>query len=183
MDTDAAIAAEHRVRRDYAAIRPLRGTGQGITVLHIGPHASALAWGGAGEPDGTLVLALGDAAIASACFGGRLASALAMEHAIQFVEDAVFPAHRHLPAGSELFSADAGVRTLAATAGLQGTGAVRLDLESLERVFGRLAAVAQGSPAAREGIAAEPRFAALVVILREFLHHAGFSAIVATGVR
>ncbi len=177
MDTHAAIVAERQVRHDYAAIGARAGAGDVRTVLHVGDHASALAWGRAREPDGTLVLAVGAADIARDGFAGRPPTALAIEHAIQHVEDAVFPAHRHLPPASVLYSADAGMRALARAAGLPAAELMRLDLAALEGHFGRLAAVAQGSPAAHQGFAPDPDLAARIVILREFLHHAGFAAI------
>jgi len=47
----------------------------------------------------------------------------------------------------------------------------------MERVFSRLAAVVQGKPAAHEGIPDDNAFAATLLILREFMHHLGFSSI------
>ncbi|MYM95524.1 hypothetical protein [Duganella vulcania] len=40
-----------------------------------------------------------------------------------------------------------------------------------------LAAVIQGKPAAHEGIPDDNAFAATLLILREFMHHLGFSSI------
>ncbi len=48
---------------------------------------------------------------------------------------------------------------------------------AMEQTFERLAAVAEGRPVALEGLPETPEFAAALLILREFMHHLGFSAI------
>jgi hypothetical protein len=47
----------------------------------------------------------------------------------------------------------------------------------VERVFNRLAAVAQGRPAAHEGLPEDPAFAARLLVLRELMHHMPFAAV------
>lgn len=47
----------------------------------------------------------------------------------------------------------------------------------MEQTFERLAAVAEGRPVGQEGLPESTEFAAALLILREFMHHLGFSAV------
>jgi len=57
-----------------------------------------------------------------------------------------------------------------------GAGMV-LPLGAMEQTFERLAAVAEGRPVVQEGLPESTEFAAALLILREFMHHLGFSAV------
>lgn len=56
-----------------------------------------------------------------------------------------------LPPASTLYSTDPGLRHIALLAGVAESAAMRLELDAMERVFSRLAAVIEGKPATREG--------------------------------
>lgn len=50
-------------------------------------------------------------------------------------------------------------------------------IDAMERVFERLAAVAEGCPVVREGLPQGADFAAALPILREFMPHLGFGSV------
>jgi hypothetical protein len=97
-----------------------------------------------------------------------------LEAAIEVVEDLVMPLHGRWPADEELrvVSAEAAVGKLAALAG------ERLTRDALEDVFNRAAAVAQGRPRSRDPELAQGQVMATVLVLREAMHHLGFTRLV-----
>jgi len=93
-----------------------------------------------------------------------------LEAAIEAVEDVVMQLHRALPAGDTL-------RVLA-PAGRPAPFAPLMQArtrEELEALFNRAAAIAQGRPASRDPVLADPEVVAALVILREVMHHLGFT--------
>ena len=104
-------------------------------------------------------------------------SPLELEDAIQTVEDQIEGLHHHVPAGSRLV-VDA--QTLAQ---LQHAGAIRglangaIGLAVIEHEYQQLAARAMGAPSARGSGFEHAAGDALVLILRECLHHLGFDAV------
>ena len=99
-------------------------------------------------------------------------TALEAETAIELIEEAVMPLHRQLAGGGDLkVRGGAELRSLATLAGPQ------LAAETIEALFTRAAAVAQGRPAASEPVLAQPAVFACLLILREVLHHLGFSVL------
>ncbi|MCG2591929.1 hypothetical protein LZ009_03965 [Ramlibacter sp. XY19] len=99
-------------------------------------------------------------------------TALEAETAIEVIEDAVMPLHRRLPGGGELL-----VRGGAEVQALLQIAGATLDADTIEALFTRAAAVAQGRPAASEPVLAQPAVFACLLILREVLHHLGFPAL------
>jgi hypothetical protein len=99
-------------------------------------------------------------------------TALEAETAIELIEEAVMPLHRQLAGRGELTVH--GGEELQAIAALAGP---LLDAGAIEALFSRAAAVAQGRPAASEPVLAQPAVLACLLILREVLHHLGFSAL------
>ena len=168
----------------YRQAHALAAPGQCITALHLGPVHCVLATGQEPtQPSALLTLALGQQKTARAFFRSDVPTPLELETAIASVEDEVYAAHvRHrqwVPEGAlaQLYSADPALHEIATLAGM-GSGPARvLPLEAMERLFNRLAAVAQGRPAAHEGLPASPAFAASLLVLRELMHHMPFSEI------
>ena len=158
------------------------------TVLHLGSQYTVLAAGADSQtPSLVLTLALGDERTARDFLRGAVPTPLELETAIAVVEDEVHAAHRHYReaapdsarqgAPPAPWSADAGLHEIATLAGI-AAGPVRvLPLDAVERVFNRLAAVAQGRPAAHEGLPEDPAFAARLLVLRELMHHMPFAAV------
>ena len=69
------------------------------------------------------------------------------------------------------------VRDIALMAGVAPGACMLLPLDRMEQTFERLAAVAEGRPVLLEGLPDSTVFAAALLILREFMHHLGFSAL------
>lgn len=168
----------------YRRARALAAPGQCITALHLGPEHCVLATGqGPAQPSAQLTLALGQQKTARAFFRGAVPTPLELETAIASVEDEVYAAHvRHrqwVPEGAsaQLYSTDPALHEIATLAGIPPGPARVLPLEAMERLFNRLAAVAQGRPAAHEGLPASPAFAASLLVLRELMHHMPFAEI------
>ena len=146
--------------------------------MHLG--AEQVTWAaGADAPDPAvrLCLPLGGARTARQFFRGAIPAPLELENAIQVVEDQIEGLHRHVPAGSRLV-VDA--QTLAP---LQHAGAIRglvngaIGLAVIEHEYQQLAARAMGAPSARGSGFEHAAGDALVLILRECLHHLGFDAV------
>jgi exopolyphosphatase/pppGpp-phosphohydrolase len=162
----------------YAAARRYAGANNCIVVLHMGVQQSGLAIGQGPEPALIKLLPLGTERTARAHFHTTPPTPLAMENAIQGVEDVVMPLHKLVPHGAQLFSADTDVQEIARQSGVAPAIPQTLSLDAMERTFNRLTAMVEGSPAAHQGVPASNPFAAALLILREFMHHLQFAHIV-----
>ena len=171
--TDALAALHHA----YRLARAQAGPGQAIAVLHIGADHTAVASGQSDTEAATMVLKLGERSTARAFFRRSPPSPLEMENAIASVEDELERVQAMLPPGATLWSTDPVVRDIALLAGVAPGAWMELPRVAMEQTFERLAAVAEGRPVALEGLPETPEFAAALLILREFMHHLGFSAI------
>lgn len=161
----------------YATIRSmLAGAGQ-ITVLHIGAEETTVAVGDGPTPAAMRHLAMGSMRTARGYFKNSPPGRLEFEIAIEPVEDEITTVRGMLPPASTLYSTDVELRNIALLAGVPESDEMWLDLEAMERVFSRLAAVIQGKPAAHEGIPDDNAFVATLLILREFMHHLQFPTI------
>ncbi len=158
----------------YAAARLSAGPGPCIVALHIGAEQTAIAVGRGALPDMVTLLPMGAERTAREQFRSAPPTPLAMENAIQVVEDGVMPLRPLIPLDALLFSADVGLREIALLSGLAPDAT--LQLEAMERSFNRLVAVVEGLPDAQ--LPASNAFAARLLILREFMHHLQFAHIV-----
>ncbi|KHN50995.1 acetate and sugar kinases/Hsc70/actin family protein [Pectobacterium fontis] len=148
-----------------------------VTVLCIGEQQTTVVCGTASQPSATLQLTIGFDNTAATFFKHLPPTPDEMERAIMAVEDEVTRIRHDIPAGSVLFSFDSALVTLAQISGAEEEDAGwRLPQDDMERTFKRLERVMLGSPAAWEGIPLENIFSARLLILREFMHHLGFSA-------
>ena len=99
-------------------------------------------------------------------------SPLEIERAIERVEDAVMPARARLPAALRLQTSDARLRALVGAAGAARADApVWLEIDTVEQIFNRLVARAQGRPASQDPLPVDGPSAARLVIVRVLLHH------------
>ena len=99
-------------------------------------------------------------------------SQLEIERAIERVEDAVMPARARLPAALRLQTSDARLRAMVGAAGAARADApVWLGIDTVEQLFNRLVARAQGRPASQDPLPVDGPSAARLVIVRELLHH------------
>jgi hypothetical protein len=105
------------------------------------------------------------------------ATAQEIETAIAEIEDMLTPAIRTLPKGAELVTSASGFQALRQVLALSHVGNAQVEVSMVEDVFGRLAAVAYGTPANQMKIPESRSFAAAVLVLRELMHHAGFPSV------
>ncbi len=104
-------------------------------------------------------------------------SPVMIENAIQVVEDRIEPVARHVPAGTRLVASAATLAPLqreGAIAGLQEGAIAR---EQIEREYQWLAARSMRVPSARDRVFDAPSGDALVLVLRECLHHLDLDAV------
>jgi exopolyphosphatase/pppGpp-phosphohydrolase len=101
-----------------------------------------------------------------------------VENAINYVEDEVMPVHKLLSPDSCLYSTDERIREVFQYAGFEkNQDELILTRINMERVFSRLAAIITGLPASQDVLPASNTFAATLLILREVMHHFGFTEI------
>jgi hypothetical protein len=120
---------------------------------------------------GELPLALGIASLRARWLREDPPKAAGLEAAIETVEDAVMPLHGRWPR-TDLLQVRSAEAALASISALAGTS---LDIEDLEALFQRAAAVALGRPASADPELARGEVVAALVILREVMHHLGFT--------
>jgi hypothetical protein len=178
MITPIGASTEAVLQQSYAAARQHADATACIVVLHIGAQQSGIAVGIGSAPDLVKLWPLGFERTPREQFRTTPPTPLAMENAIQIVEDVVMPMRAVIPRTALLFSTDASVREIALLAGEAQAQPLHLSLEAMERVFNRLAAVVEGSSFVHQGLPASNHFAATLLILREFMHHLQFSHIV-----
>ncbi len=147
------------------------GTDRPRLVLDIGAHQTVIT-----APDGTAwTLPVGTASLWPASAAGP--SALAVENGIQMVEDAIERIAARVPQGATLAPGPGSLAPMqrgGAIAGL-AQGAIRRD--DIEREYQWLAARAVGAPSARGTVFDGPAGDAVVLILRELMHHLGVDAL------
>lgn len=165
------------LQRGFAAARQHIGANACVVVLHIGAEQSGIAVGVGPQADLVKPLPVGSERTARAYFRTTPPSPLAMEQAIQVVEDVVMPLRADIPREALLFGADATLGEIARLAGADQSEPIRLTLDAMERLFNRLSAVVEGSPSAHQGLPESNSFAARLLILREFMHHLQFAQI------
>lgn len=176
------LLADDPATRSYLQARRHAAPGAWSSGLHLGAQQVLWAAGAdAPEPSVKLSLSLGGARTARQFFRHAVPTPLELENAIAVVEDEVYVAHRQLqgllPGGQGWapWSADAALHELATLAGVPRGAQRVLTLEAMERLFNRLAAVAEGRPAAHEGLPEDPVFAGTLLVLRELMHHLPFA--------
>lgn len=179
---DALTLARRTAVGCYTWARAARPAPAGIVALHLGDEASALALGRAAQPERVIALDLGLATLARRFFASDRPGEAAIETAIAEVEDAIMPLRPALPPEAWLVSTDAAVAWVAEQAGLSWqAGAATLDRETVEALFNRWAALALGRPASQDALPiggpVGGRFAATLLVLREWLHHLPQSAL------
>jgi exopolyphosphatase/pppGpp-phosphohydrolase len=172
-----AEAAQADMRARFRHLRARAGLDGAVMVLHIGAEYTAIATGQGDEATAALVLDIGAQKTARQFFKRSPPTPLEMENAIATVEDEVIRAVPMLAPGTALLCADAVVREIALLAGVAPGESMAMSLDAMERVFERLAAVAEGRPVVREGLPQGADFAAALLILREFMHHLRFAVV------
>ena len=135
--------------------------------LHFGPQTLGVAWQDAQGDMQRRTLPLGLQPLARAHRFTRPPTALALESAIESIEEAVMPLAPAMPEHATLMLQDGN-----APQGLrQALGGRSFDLEGVEAAFDRLTHLALGRPAALAGVPDDPDFALGLLIVREAMHH------------
>jgi hypothetical protein len=94
-----------------------------------------------------------------------------LEAAIEAVEDLVMPLHGRWPA-------DASLHVVFAQSALLPIAGAELTRDQLELLFDRAAAIVLGRPGSSDPALADADAIAELVILREVMHHLGFTGLV-----
>ena len=161
----------------YASIQRDALTAMPIVLLHIGEDRTGVASGTGIEPDQVLILEMGARRTSIDFFKHNPPSPLEIETAIMVIEDEVTRAREAALGGAALYSIDELVVEMARLAGGPDALMDTLTLEQVERLFNQLAARSEGRPASQVDVPDDPRFAATLLILREFMHHLHFDSI------
>lgn len=122
----------------------------------------------------TLSLGAGIDELAARSFPAGRVSALGVEHAIEWVEEAIMAAGPLPGAGGAL---DLGDASLDAVFGLVAPGASQWSLDAVERAFRELVDHASGSAVAARELPTDAATAARLVWLRELMHHGPYRAV------
>lgn len=167
---------------DLQALQPHAMPGQPVVLLYMEPERTLIVpvdATGSALHDAAITLALGTHRTARAFFRRDVPTPLELENAIATVEDEVYLAHQRyaqLPhaQGGAWWSTGAHLVALAELAGVPRGPAMVLTLDTMERLFQRLAFVSEGRPAASEGLPESVEFATTLLLLRELMHHMPF---------
>lgn len=130
-----------------------------------------------GAPPGSATLDAGSLQRIRAHLHHAPPTAAELESAIMQIKDDLMPVLRSLPDHGQLVTSAPAYWEVVKVAGLGGSPAVNLETATVEGLFNRLADVAYGMPAARLGIPTDRSFAAILLLLREVLHHGGFISV------
>lgn len=102
--------------------------------------------------------------------------ALALERAIEWIEDRIQEARLTLPEGSQLSTSDPDIQVLKQLANIEESGAA-LHVDAVEQMFSRLVLQAFGQSPTTQNVSDSTRVFATVVLMREILHHLRFERI------
>lgn len=163
--------------QSYASIRRNEPPATPIVLLHIGEHQTCVASGTGVDPDQVLLLEIGASRTAIDFFKHNPPSPLEIENAIMVVEDEVTRARGAALGHPSLYSTDELVYDMARMVGCPDALMCTLTVEQVERLFNQLAARSEGRPLSQVAVPDDPKFAAALLILREFMHHLHFDEI------
>lgn len=179
MKTTIPTEIQRLAHDSYHVVRQKVTENVPIVVLHIAEEYSFIIQGkDAVEPYNMWMFDIGAEKTAREFFKHNPPTAGEVENAIQVVEDEVMPLHRLLAPNSNLYTLDESVREIAQqTQFLESEHGMILSRTDMEHVFGRLAAIISGRPASQDVLPTTNTYAATLLILREVMHHLGFSNI------
>lgn len=162
------------IHQSYTTIRRSEPPATPIVVLHIGEDRTCVATGTGIEPDQVLILEAGSSRTSIDFFEHNPPLPLEIENAIMLVEDEVTRARAVAVGRASLYSTDELVYDMARMAGCPDELAITLTIEQVEKLFDQLVARSEGRPSSQVEIPDDPKFAATLLILREFMHHLHF---------
>ena len=154
----------------FSRIRAEPGRNGPLAICHFGRRQLAVAIGNGMAPQLIRRLPIGIEVVTDQFFKHCPPTAVELERAIEAVENEVMRLHADVPPGCSLaLAGEASERLLEVSEGRRR--------EDVEGIFQRLAAVSLGTPSAGIGLPSDNAFAASVLLLREFMHHLGFEAV------
>lgn len=140
-------------------------------LLSLGGTQSRVQITGADGTSQTFPLALGLDALTPGPFRRDPPSALELEQAIMVVEDMLMPLAARIPPHPVLH-----LHSPVPLA--EPLGSRVQSRENIERLFGQLVAMVEGDPLASAQLPKDRRFAAALLILREWMHHLDAGSVV-----
>ncbi|MFM5857064.1 hypothetical protein ACET6L_17960 [Aeromonas rivipollensis] len=140
-------------------------------LLSLGGTQSRVQITGADGTSQTFSLALGLAALTPGPFRRDPPSALELEQAILVVEDVLMPLAARIPPHPVLH-----LHSPVPLAEPLGSRVQSRD--NIEKLFGQLVAMVEGDPLASAQLPKDRRFAAALLILREWMHHLDAGSVV-----
>lgn len=179
MKTIVSPEIQELANDSYCLVRRKAINNQPIALLHIADEYSFIAFGVETIiPDNVWVFDIGSVKTVRDFFRHNPPTQAEVEYAIQVVEDEVMPLHKLIPPGCGLYTTNAGILKIALqTVSTHYSVGVVLARTDMEQVFGRLAAIISGRPANHDVLPTSNVFAATLLILREVMHHLGFTNI------
>ena len=163
----------------YCMSRVGLSNGEPVTLLHIAGEYTLAAFGAdANHPETIWQFPIGSEITSQTYFKHHPPTPAEIEEAIMIVEDEVMPLKKQIAPNSILITMDKEIRTIALqTESVPADGGLMLSIGNMEMVFNRLAAIITGRPASMDTLPTDLTFAASLLILREFMHHLGFTTI------
>ncbi len=140
------------------------------TLLQIGANQTVVLERDGAQPS-QIVLAIGSQLTANAFFRLDMPAPHELEAAINTVEDEVMRVRSREDSDAELLVTRSGLGEWAAVV------APVMPLESVEQLFQRMAFASLGNPMSMAGLPMGREAAAILLILREFMHHLGFASV------
>ena len=162
---------------NHATLRASEAHPSTLVLLQIGETQTVVVAGSGTDAAQVLELAAGSSRTASDFFKHHPPSPLELENAIMVVEDEVTRARGLVRSSAALYSMDDAVLEMARLAGCPDGLRLALSLAQVELLFDQLAARSEGRLASQVAIPDDPRFAASLLILREFMHHLNFEKV------
>lgn len=155
--------------------RANQALGAPLVWLHLGADTLWLVREGDDSGAASMALDLGTDSTARLFFRSDLPMPVELERAIDHVEDELMRAVVWTAGSATLGTGHPLVQGLTQTDGLVGAVLTR---DTVEALFQRLASGSLGDPSALKGLPTGREAAATLLILRELMHHLGFSQVV-----
>lgn len=165
------------ILRDYARARSSAAPGEPVTLIEIGRWRTILVWGRGDTAHDAIELRIGFLKTAEEFFRHYPPTPRELEEAIAAIEDELARARKAVAGDSKLVTTDNVVLEIARIAGVAAASEPILNIEAVEQLYQRFAAIASGAPTTREEAESYAAYAATILILRECMHHLRYASI------
>jgi hypothetical protein len=150
-----------------------------MALLVMGDEQVHLLMGADAGPAAHARLPLGPAHLVRTCLRHTPTRSGDIEHAIDVIEDALQQVRVPVNGATLVTTDPALVQLIRRVVPAAPGGPLWATRDALEQAFQRMASVALGYPAGDQALGGTPHEAALLVLVRELMHHLGFVAITA----